>query len=567
MEAKFAVEDNISEVANYSPRVYNEIEKVKGDYQTYGLCINDSGGEWTRWKRVAAMAMETCKMNLKADQTYIIAEKKVLIYGAGDKGGRVLEVLKSENVSVEAFIDKRAQAYDGFRGLPVRSWEFLYDVEKKDEYVVIITVKNAYAHNEIAVQLKKIGFNNQIFMPLYVLKGGKDNEVLNTIMHANTDLTDEYRLTSEEISSIEHVDLSLLPRQNTFMEVFEGKVKTCIPAELLHMPQVFRNVWCIEEKLLSYNMFVSYYAVYMYEEFARGCVDENAEGLGAYLTEAEATSRRNGMPVDQAWKDNFISGKLMVFQSMRSQLALHPEFFRENCAEVSFGTPSHFRVKGTGKNRISFLLSQGYQFIPVNMSQEDYNRYWNEEALRELRDIMGGTRPDFPISHPAFFEQYSGAEDFRQLWLIPIARKILEILRTRLAGKHVSEIVCLDRSDDWGITSRFLSLLGFRVERQDALPITEALDRLFYVSPEAWTCAGNNIDIFLYSNRSEKGGDSTDEAWGEIPAGASVCFIQCWSGKEDILQTLYQQGFSVSSRLFSTYWQERPVTGYCLEKK
>lgn len=505
-------------------------------------------------------------MNPNAGRTYRIAEKKVLIYGAGDKGGRVLDVLRSENVSVEAFIDKRAQAYDGFRGLPVRSWESLCDFEKKGEYVVIVTVKNAYAHNKIAMQLKKIGFYNLIFMPLYVLKGGKDNEVLNTVMRANTDLTDEYKLTSEEISSLEHVDLSLLPGQNAVVEVFEGKVKTYIPAELLHMPQVFQNVRYVEENLLSHNMLISYHAVYMYEEFAKGCIDEKAEGLGAYLTEAEATSRRNGMPVDQEWKDNFISGKLMAFQSMRNQLALHPEFFRENCAEVTFGTPSHFRVTGTGKNRISFLLSQGYQYIPVNMGQNDYNRYWNEEALREVREIMGEAPPDFPISHPAFFEQYSGAEDFLQLWLMPVARKAGEILRTRFAGKTASEIVCLDRSDDWGNTSRFLSLLGFMVERQDELPVTEALDRLFYFSPESWTHTGD-ADIFLYSNRSEKGGDSADKVRGEIPAGASVCFIQCWNEKEDILQALLQQGFSVSSRLFSTYWQERPVTGYCLEKK
>lgn len=508
-------------------------------------------------------------MNLNADHTYIIAEKKILIYGAGDKGGRVLDVLTGENVSVEAFIDKRAQIYNGFHGLPVRSWESLYELEKKDEYVVIVTVKNAYEHNKIAIQLKKIGFNNLIFMPLYVLKGGKDNEVLNTIMRANTDLTDEYKLTFEEITSLARVDLSLLPRQNVVIGVFEGKVKTYIPAELLHMPVGFQSMWQISErdKMLNYNMLVSYYAVYMYEEFARGCVDENAEGLGAYLTEAEATSRRNGMPVDQVWKDNFISGKLMVFQSMRNQLALHPEFFRENCAEVSFETPSRFRVNGTGKNRISFLLSQGHRYVPVIMSREDYNRYWNEEALREVRDIMGGAPPEFPIAHPAFFEQYSGAEDLLHLWIIPVARKILEMLRTCFPGKRVSEITCLDRSDDWGNTSRFLSLLGFQVERRDDLPVTEALDQLFYVPPESWARAGNNTDIFLYSNRSETGSDSAEKVQEEIPAGATVCFIQCWDGEEGILQTLYQQGFSVSGRLFSTYWQERPVTGYCLEKK
>lgn len=505
-------------------------------------------------------------MNLNSDQTYIIAKKKVLIYGAGDKGGRVLDVLRGENVSVEAFIDKRAQAYNGFHGLPVHPWEFLGGFGEKDEYVIIVAVKNAYAHNEIAMRLKKIGFNNLIFMPLYVLKGGKDNETLNTIMRVNTDLTDGYKFPSEEIPSLECVDLSLLPKQNAVVEAFRGKVKTYIPAELLYMPQTFQNVWGIGEKLLSYNMLVSYYAVHMYEEFAEGCIDENAEGLRTYLTEAEATSRRNGMPVDQAWKDNFISGKLMVFQSMKNQLAMHPEFFRENCAEVSFESPSHFRVSGTGKNRISFLLSQGYRYVPVIMSREDYNRYWNEEALKAVRDILGGVQPDFPINHPAFFEQYSGAEDFLHLWLMPVARKILEILRTRFAGKRVSEITCLDRSDDWGNTSRFLSLLGFKIERKDDLAVTEALDRLFYVLPESWTCV-ENIDIYLYSNRSKVRDDIADKVWEEVSAGASVCFVQCWNGKEGILQVLCQQGFSVSHKLFSTYWQERPVTGDCLEKQ
>lgn len=501
------------------------------------------------------------------NDSYILRDKRILIYGAGDKGRRVLDVLAGENIPVEAFLDKRAEAYDGFHGIPVVAPNSLAGYEEKGDYVVIITVKNAYAHNEIAEKLKGIGFYNLIFMPLYVLKGGKDNRVLNAVMCANSDLTDQSKVPLGEIPSVELEDLSVLPGADAFIRLPDGKVKTYVPAELLHMPIGFQSLWQVPEgdKLLNYNMLVSYYAVYMYEEFARGCIDENAEGLGTYLTEAEKTSRRNGMPVDQAWKDNFISGKLMVFQSMRNQLALHPEFFRENCAEVSFETPSHFRVNGTGKNRISFLLSQGYQYVPVTMSLEDYNRYRNEEALKEVRDIMGGAQPDFPINHPAFLEQYSGAEDFLHLWLIPVARKILEILKTRFAGKNVSEIICLDRSDDWGNTSRFLSLLGFKVERQDDLPVTEALDRLFYVSPESWARAGA-ADIFLYSNRSDKERDSADKVWEEIPTGASVCFVQCWDGKEGILQTLCQQGFSVSSRLFSTYWQERPVAGYCLEK-
>lgn len=504
----------------------------------------------------------------KCGEKYILRDKRILIYGAGDKGRRVLNVLAGENIPVEAFLDKRAQAYEGFQGVPVVAPNSLVGYEKKGDYAVIITVKNAYAHNEIAEKLKGIGFYNLIFMPLYVLKGGKDNRVLNAVMCANSNLTDQYKIPLGEIPSVEFENLSVLPGADAFIGLSDGRVRTYVPAELLHMPNGFQSMWQIPErdKMLNYNMLISYYAVYMYEEFAGGCIDENAKGLRTYLAEAEETSRRNGMPVDQAWKDNFISGKLMVFQNMRNQLALHPEFFRENCAEVSFEKPTHFRVNGTGKNRISFLLSQSYQYVPVTMSREDYNRYWNEEALQEVRDIIGGSQPDFPIAHPAFFEQYSGAEDFLRLWLMPVARKLLEILRTRFAGKSVSEIICLDRSDDWGNTSRFLSLLGFKVERQDDLPLTEALDRLFYVLPESWTRAGNT-DIFLYSNRSDKGDNSADKVLEEIPQGVSVCFVQCWNGEEGILQTLCQRGFSVSSRLFSTYWQERPVTGYYLEKK
>lgn len=504
----------------------------------------------------------------KCGEKYRLRDKRILIYGAGDKGRRVLDVLACENIAVEAFLDKRAQAYIGFQGVPVVAPDSLVGYGEKGDYAVIITVKNAYAHNEIALKLKEMGFYNLIFMPLYVLKGGMDNQVLNAVMRVNSELTDQYKVPPGEIPSVEREDLSVLHRADLFIELSEGKVKAYVPAELLHMPMAFQNAWQISEKdkRINHNMLVSYYAVYMYEEFARGCIDENAEGLGTYLTEAKETSRRNGMPVDQAWKNNFISGKLMVFQSMKNQLALHPDFFRENCAEVSFETPSHFRVNGTGKNRISFLLSQGYQYVPVIMSGEDYNRYLNEEALKAVQDILGGAQPDFPISHPAFFEQYSGAEDYLRLWLIPVARKILESLKTRLAGRSVSEVTCLDGSDDWGNTSRFLSLLGFRVKRSDGRSITEALDRLFYVSADVWECVGEP-KIFLYSNRSDEKSDGEDKIWEMLSNGVSVCFVQCWDGNLGILQTIYERGFTIRDKLFSTYWQERPVTGYCLEKQ
>ncbi len=87
-------------------------------------------------------------------------QKKIIIYGAGDKGRWILLLLRELSINVCAFFDKNADNIDSINGIPVfrpESAEFTQK-EREEIYILIVTQKKFYG--EIEDKLYDLGYGN-----------------------------------------------------------------------------------------------------------------------------------------------------------------------------------------------------------------------------------------------------------------------------------------------------------------------------------------------------------------------------------------------------------------------
>lgn len=381
---------------------------------------------------------------------YYLSEKQILIYGAGQLGKTVADILEKAGNTILGFIDKRAAMYENFEGKDVYFPDELITWNNKNSYAIIVTIKDAYSHNKIAVFFRENGFYNIIFRPLYVLKGGKDNLILNSLMKINGIIGDGKQNWTGCIPDIRSENLYILPRTDLILKE-NDYVKAYIPAQSLFLND-FNEVMPI-----MYNLIVASPIVKMYEEFISADLNKNHEGLNKYKEISRGTSKNSDMPIGLDWEHSWLNGKSNVYQNMCSQMALNPLFFVESCPRVCYRKPFVFVMKGSGKNRVSFQLAKGYSYIPVEMSAEDYD-LWNNNV--DANDFCM-EETIVPISHPFFYGMQTITGDYVHLWLKLVGRYLYKAQLKK--GKH--KITCLDCSDDNGEMSRFLSILGIDVRR------------------------------------------------------------------------------------------------------
>jgi len=92
--------------------------------------------------------------------TNIRKQKKVIIYGAGNKGQWALLLLSKISIKVCAFLDKNADNIGNIDGIPVfrpETSEFTQK-EKEEIYILIVTQKKFYV--EIEAKLSELGYGN-----------------------------------------------------------------------------------------------------------------------------------------------------------------------------------------------------------------------------------------------------------------------------------------------------------------------------------------------------------------------------------------------------------------------
>lgn len=485
-------------------------------------------------------------------QTYYrLRDKDIYIYGAGDMGKNVKNTIESCGKSVKGFIDRRAEDYELFQGKKVFNISEIEDISNKQDVAIILAFKNVYQHNEVAKSFQRKGFFNIVFKPLAVLYQCQDEKMegLYLISKAHTFLTDGYLFFEGDIPAIESVELNYIQKQKVINER-EDKLLFYAPVEM-----IFQGDNPTYEILMGKNMLALYPAVTMYRGFRNADSVDLERGVREYIElVAKKSAIRFGMVVNQKWENNLIEGRKKVYEEMKRQLSLRPSFFVENGPEVRFEKPFKLKIISSGKNRVSFLMAEGYGYIPVWISKKDYEEYINENVAEDVLKHIDEVKLA-PIPHPYFYNAVIQAGDYAQVWLQRLGKEIGEYTYMTRKDYQFESVRVLDMLDDEGAAGRYLYNIGCDVKRHCAQPIAEKIDRLFHVNIPQYE-APEAVDVLLISsNCIERCPEEVREKVGV------ACYVLCWDKDEMTGNILTQKGFECKKSLFSTYWGGRYVEG------
>ena len=486
---------------------------------------------------------------------YQFYEKKIILYGTGGLSQKVKKTLNKNGFEVEAYIDRRAEDIITFLNKNVYSLSQAEVIHNKSDYVIIITTKNVFEHNQIAAELLDIGFKNIIFKNYQILQGEEGDEGLDEAFEY---LLNQDRIPEKMIESIEFKTLFSL-KDEAYIKDEAQDVYAYLPAFML-----FTNT--LEDWFWSrVHIGTTFLTVDMYRRFKESCNPEFALICERYIEQfARKGASHLGLNTQGEWETYVIEGRLAVFREMERMLCLSPDFFVKNCPRVQ-GNPSEgYELISTGKNRVAFLVAKGYEFIPVKMSKECYGEFINISYFNELKKYMEENSViEFKttVYHPYLYKFPVKYDRYYELWLERVAKIIVEDVFKK-TGKFdfTKKTVKIDCDDD-GAASRYFKMLGFQVvnmypESKLEKLLGETLN--FYEAEIQKNDSGNYVIVF--------GGDSS--GFGNYIRGDNEIFFA--AGRD-----LELQGFLVdnsgliaeSKELFSTVWDKSIYRGYKIEKK
>lgn len=328
----------------------------------------------------------------------------VYLYGAASIGKIVY--LRNPSLNICGFLDKRAGEIKNFMGLPVYTLaQATASVDK--QAVIMLSIKNVFELEDIAVSLYEAGFDKLIYKSRAVLEGhgNAEDEQLSRAWDALVEGSFTPGMEKfpcfQDAVHLDFTDHSLIASMN-------GEILSYVPVELIYTNQ--RNDKWSDLNIQGYYPHI--YFFYYLSNHKNGQIQD-------YIKFAEETAREQGdIKITDAWRKNVLRNRTDVYEHMKSMLDMDPLFFRRNAPTVLWNEKGYFNLT-SGKHRCAFLVSQGYRYIAVKMKESDHRKflsYGNPEDIQE--EIVKGKRRylnkksyhpwfyHYPCAEPAYYSYF-----------------------------------------------------------------------------------------------------------------------------------------------------------------
>lgn len=494
-----------------------------------------------------------------ADQRkFFLKERKILIYGAGSLGMRCNGILKTAGIDVEAYIDKRADTFTECAGRKILRIEELNGFEHKEEYCIIVAIRNVFEHSQLVLQFYDMGFRFFIYKPVTVLQG-RANEVYESISRAYDCMMDRLLVPDEPVFQYEKEKIFTLKDGAQIACNREGYRKVYLSAELLFSNVLADSIWS------ERNFITSYIGVDLYRAFQAGGQKLN-DSIENYVERfAKPGALENHLDVSGEWASILIGSRLAVYNEMCNRMAVSPAFFVDNCTTVEMRQNGGFRLTASGKNRVSFLISRGYRYIPVFIKREDYERSIRLECVQKLESYLEENAINeltVPIPHPYFMDFKYRIPQYVEQWQSRVGHILCEAIYRKDKGYCFEKYTVLDNSDDDGSISRFLCMLGFNVEREkEDAELVQMLDELQGV---AFKRRRQVEEIaYIYMNIGGDNGIIEDGMLSKV----QLFFVLEEDAARDSAYGRYAERFPYEKEILHALWMGRYVTGRVLSRE
>lgn len=497
--------------------------------------------------------------NMEKQGKFFLKEKKILIYGAGSLGMRCNGILKKNGMWPRAYIDKRADTFKECDGQKILHIEELQGLEHKEEYCIIIAIRNVFEHSQLVLRFYNMGFRFFIYKPITVLQGRK-NKIYESISRAYDCMMDSLMVPDELIFQYEREKIFILKDCAQIACDRKGYSKAYISEELLFSNVLPDSIWS------ERNFSTSYIGVDLYRAFQMGG-KELKGSINKYVERfAKPGALENHLDVSGEWASILMDSRLAVYNEMCGRMAVSTSFFVDNCTTVETRENGGFRLIASGKNRVSFLIARGYRFVPVFMKQEEYEKSVRIEYVKGLETYLQQNSINelkVPVPHPYFMDFKYCIPQYVEQWQSLVGHILSEAVYRKENKYCFEKYVVVDNSDDDGSMSRFLCMLGFGVERKkETSELVHLLDKLQGVTVESYLQA--EPIAYIYMNI---GGN--DNCTIEEEMLSKVQFV--FTLEEDTTRTLtrdrYVKKFPYENEILHALWMGKYVTGRVLSRR
>lgn len=339
----------------------------------------------------------------------------VYLYGAASIGKIVYE--KNPDIRIQGFIDARAKEIEKFMGLPV------YTLSEAQKYisadaVIMISVKNVFELEGIALTLYEAGFSRLIYKSRAVLEGMGNEDDLRLSEIWDSLVSGTYRGREERLVCFQN-NIQYSFTDQTVISKNEEEVLAYIPVELIYTND--RN-----DKWSDINIQGYYPHIYFFYFLSNHRNGQAAD----YLKFVEDTALMQGdIKITEAWRKNVLRNRTMVYENMRLSLDMDPQFFYRNAPTAIWNEKGYFNLT-SGKHRCAFLVSQGYRYIALRVREEEYEKFLGYEDAEKIREKILKEKIRYlntKIYHPWFY-RYPGCESkFYSLFQIEILCRVIRM--------------------------------------------------------------------------------------------------------------------------------------------
>lgn len=346
-------------------------------------------------------------------------DAKLVVYGASEMARIWAEKIQKKGFDVCAFLDGDAKSIEQVMGIPVitlEEWEYPSDA------IIIIMLKNATQHREVARHLYEKGVDQIIFFPmsthgLNMKNVSRLRKVYNQCIRQSFD---------SEIPGIPFFGELLEERDKSEAIIYQCSKEVVLwcPVELCYsISGVDRDViWysdCTEDARLLQMKYVfnkNIYNLLPYWELLDFCYGEIEECPLYLKVFGKSTQNRKEIYDDV----RLLADRSRLVQLYEEEICKHKgiSFFEESPADALMGEKGKVVIRD-GWHRSIFLARRGYKWIPVRITADEYESFFNNVAAEKLYRWLKENKIEcleYPIEHPVFYGYPVQRQDIRDIW-------------------------------------------------------------------------------------------------------------------------------------------------------
>ncbi len=373
---------------------------------------------------------------------------QIILYGVNTYSEKLYESLTNAGYTVVACFDRRYEELNGKCPVPV------YGLEKhpfanpdKTGFCVVIMLQNAMQHEMIAMELLRQGFHKVLFAPMK--SRVEENAALTFRYQYNMLLSGQFQMLRE----IPFLEEAILQSEidSVHSIIRDGKAFKIVwcPAELVYTNSARL---CKTPESLRYADIPLYSLVPFVRMFEY--LQGNREDPGRYLDEYGVNSCKYTNSLTDA---TVVLQRSELLSIYKNALNKGMDLFISSAPPAEFSAEHGVFNLLDGHHRSLFLVMQEFRYIPVRISQGDYEKWDRACKDTELRSYLdkGGKR--FPILHPRY-HKINEAADRNDLLQLESIQKYLS--GDQSTGQLLKGIHVLDLTNTYGYYARNALRMG-----------------------------------------------------------------------------------------------------------